>query len=187
MSFVLLLAFVYFLNHKTGSIPPLGKLLNPYNGFWQNAEDYAQMPLPEKIQIEGLIDEVIVKYDSALIPHIFAKNEHDLFMAQGYITARHRLWQMETQMRFAAGRIAEVLGADLTNIDQQNRRSGLAYGAEQSLVAVEKIPELYAALQAYTQGVNTYISSLSPKDYPLEYKILDYEQSSGQSSKMFFC
>lgn len=175
MSFVLLLAFVYFLNHKTGSIPPLGKLLNPYNGFWQNAEAYAQIPLPEKIQIEGLIDEVTIKYDSALIPHIFAKNEHDLFIAQGYITARHRLWQMETQMRFAAGRIAEVLGADLTNIDQQNRRSGLAYGAEQSLVAVEKIPELYAALQAYTQGVNTYISSLGPKDYPLEYKILDYE------------
>jgi penicillin G amidase len=175
LSFSILFLFIYFAHTRVGQVPPLGKLLNPKNGFWQNAEAYGVSPFADKISIKGLKDEVIIKYDSTLIPHIFAKNEHDMFMAQGYITAKHRLWQMETQMRFAAGRIAEVLGEGLIDIDKQNRRIGLAYGAEQSLKEVEKIPELYEALQAYTNGVNAYIENLDIDELPIEYKILDYE------------
>ena len=35
--------------------------------------------------------------------------------------------------------------------------------------------ETVAYLNAYKDGVNTYINSLSPADYPIEYKLLDYK------------
>jgi len=29
---------VFILNNEFSNIPPLGKFLNPYNGFWTNSE-----------------------------------------------------------------------------------------------------------------------------------------------------
>jgi len=53
-----------------------------------------------------------VAFDDRGVPHIFAQNAHDLYFAQGYITARDRLWQMEIQTHAAAGRLAEFLGPE---------------------------------------------------------------------------
>ena len=39
-----------------------------------------------KIEINGLKAEVSVYRDAAGTPHIEAKNQHDLFLAQGYVT-----------------------------------------------------------------------------------------------------
>ena len=51
-----------------------------------------------------------IYYDSALVPHIYAANDEDLYAAQGYITAKNRLWQMEFQTHAAGGRISEIVG-----------------------------------------------------------------------------
>jgi len=73
------------------AIPPLGKFLSPFHGFWQNAENES-IEAPEELTIEGLKEPVKVYFDDMLVPHIYAKNDHDLFLTQGYITAFHRLW-----------------------------------------------------------------------------------------------
>ena len=49
--------------------------------------------------------------DDHLVPHIFAQNNYDLSFAQGYITAKYRLWQMEFETAAAAGCISEIIGA----------------------------------------------------------------------------
>lgn len=47
------------------------------------------------VDIPGLKQAVEVRTDDHGIPHILAKNDEDLFFAQGYITARERMFQMD--------------------------------------------------------------------------------------------
>ena len=60
---------IYLLNNSINNIPPLGKFLNPYSGFWINGE-IDQIKVFNKIKLKNLDGEVIVQYDSLLIPHI---------------------------------------------------------------------------------------------------------------------
>ncbi|KPL16178.1 MAG: hypothetical protein AMS26_05645, partial [Bacteroides sp. SM23_62] len=63
-----------------------------------------------QIRIQGLLDEVEVIRDEAGINHIYASNQHDLFLAQGYCAARDRLFKFEIWRRQATGTVAEILG-----------------------------------------------------------------------------
>src|SRR5437016_735444 len=101
---------LWALDCQWGSVPPIGAFLNPSTGFWQNAESKHILP-SENLKLTGLLDKVVVKYDDNRIPHVFAQNDHDLYYAQGFLTARDRLWEMDIQTREAAGRLSEVLGA----------------------------------------------------------------------------
>ncbi|WP_115462460.1 penicillin acylase family protein [Winogradskyella aurantiaca] len=172
ISLVLTGAIFYGLDSKFGSIPPLGKFLNPYNGIWQNETDES---IEGELIIEGLADEVIVHYDEALIPHVFAQNDKDLYRAQGYITAKHRLWQLEFQTYAAAGRLSEIVGEAAIEYDKRERRRGMGYGAEMAIEKMKSDPVTYNLVESYAAGVNSYINSLDPKDYPVEYKLLNYK------------
>ncbi len=171
LSFVFVIGIFYALNTKFGSIPPIGKFLNPYTGVWQNETDES---ITGELSISGLKDKVTVHYDAQLIPHVFAENDTDLFKAQGYITAKHRFWQMEFQTFAAAGRVSEIIGEKALEFDRTQRRKGMLFGAENSLEIIKKDPESLKYLEAYSAGVNAYINQLKPKDYPVEYKLLDY-------------
>ncbi len=170
---VLLLIYVMDRGWSIGnvSIPPLGRFLDPYHGFWQNIEPSGYQG-KKQLDIPGLKAPVSVVYDSVLIPHIFARNNDDLYLAQGYITAMHRLWQMEFQTHAAAGRLSEIVsGEAVLNYDRRQRRLGMVYGAQQALPAMEAHP----AVIQYTKGINAYIESLQYEDLPFEYKLLNYK------------
>lgn len=179
LSLVITVFLVYALNRSwTGvpgidSLPAIGKFLDPFHGFWANAE--ANPSIPETLNIEGLKDEVKVVYDSALIPHIYASNEEDLFFTQGYITASFRLWQMETQIRSGAGRLSEVLGPRLLERDRSQRRLGMVYAAGNAIKEMESDPVLLGVLTSYTAGINAFIATLNADNLPMEYKLLDYK------------
>ncbi len=162
------------LNLKIGIAPPLGKFLDPFQGFWQNAEKPESFQ-NEDLTLKGLKSPATVRYDSLLVPHIFAENHEDLYMLQGFVTAQHRLWQMEFQTHAAAGRIAEIAGSDAIPIDRLQRRRGLAFAAVNASKEMEKDKELWSWLTAYASGVNAYIQTLSYKNLPIEYKLLDYK------------
>lgn len=173
--FALLTAVLFHvMEFGVDPLPPLGKFLSPYSGFWQNAES-PNAEIPASLSINGLQHEVQVVFDERQVPHIFANNEHDLFFAQGYITASHRLWQMEFQTHFAAGRISEIVGEKAIDLDRMQRRKGLLYAAELTVEAFERDSLANSILQAYSDGVNAYINSLKYKDLPLEYKLLNYK------------
>ena len=167
------ITLVLILNNPFQGAPALGKLLNPHQGFWQNSEAEA-ISTPNELAVPGLKEEVRIHFDEQLIPHIFAKNDEDLFYAQGYVTAYHRLWQMEFQLLSTAGRLSEILGDRLLDYDRGKRRSGLTYGATRGLEELRKDPEAYKMIQAYTKGVNAYIDQLNYASYPIEYKLLNY-------------
>ncbi len=171
---LLISAFIFWgLNQRHGMVPPAGKLLNPFAGFWL-ANDRVDHP-PEKLALPGLESEVRVAWDDRLVPHIFASNDHDLYFAQGYITARDRLWQMEFQSLYAAGRLSEVIGPLGLEADRFNRRYGMVWAAENTVRALESDPAAMRIIDAYTAGINAFIRTLGRRSYPVEYKILDYQ------------
>ena len=167
------------LNNKIGPLPPLGKLLSPSHGLWQNA-DAADLSFDANLALPALKEEVQVYLDERLVPHVFAQNDEDAYTVQGYLHARFRLWQMEFQTHAAAGRLSEILGPKVGDVnileraDRQFRRLGMVYAAENALAALDQYPEVKAGMEAYARGVNAYINSLSPAQYPIEYKLLDY-------------
>jgi penicillin amidase len=57
-----------------------------------------------------LLEPVEIIRDKYGINHIYAKNEHDLFFAQGYCAAKDRLFQFEMWRLQATGTTAEVFG-----------------------------------------------------------------------------
>ncbi|HTI08351.1 MAG TPA: penicillin acylase family protein [Puia sp.] len=169
---LLLAVLIWLLNTKYGVVPPLGKILSPSEGLWQNAE--RRKIKPEGSIVTGSVgSDVLIKYDRNRVPHLFAENEHDLYFAQGYITAKDRLWQMEMQARQAAGTLSEIFGMRLLQSDISMRRIGLFQAARQSLDSAMKDPRTAAMLEAYSEGVNAYVKKLKPADYPLEYKMID--------------
>src|SRR5215204_3528995 len=82
------------------------------------------------LSMSGLRDRVTVRRDERGIPYIEAKNDEDLYFAQGYVTASDRLWQMDLIRRTERGELAEVLSAGPNNAaldqDKQHRTLGMA-------------------------------------------------------------
>jgi len=173
-SIAVTLLLISALEFKWGALPPIAPLINPNTGFWQNAES-KHIDHHRTLKLDGIKGKVTIQYDENMVPHIFAENEHDLYFAQGYITATDRLWQMDIQTRQAAGRLSEVIGPKTLEIDRYHRRTGMVYAAEQSLKLVMRDPRSRDMILAYTDGVNAYIHQLWKRDYPLEFKLLDYQ------------
>jgi len=156
------------------TIPPLGKLLNPFTGFWQNGQSKTSANEVVYLEHEGLIDKVKIIFDKRQVPHIFAENTEDALFAQGYLLAQHRLWQMDISTRSSSGRLSEIMGTKTLKRDQLQRRRGMIFAAENALKQWKTSPE-FSFVKAYTNGVNAYIDQLKPADYPIEFKLLNYQ------------
>jgi penicillin amidase len=167
-----LLLFLILGESPLGPLPPFGKFFDPFAGFWANAD--ADRYRDAELSLPGLHEPVRVVFDKRRVPHIFAQNDRDLFYAQGYVTARDRLWQMEIGTQAAAGRLAEILGPKLLDRDRFQRRLGMLQSARGDLEAMRKDPLAWNAAEAYADGVNAFIAGLSRADLPIEYKLLDY-------------
>jgi penicillin amidase len=120
----------------------------------------------------GLKEQVTVRRDGRGIPYIEAKNEIDLYFAQGYVTAQDRLWQMDLYRRVARGETAEIFGRTILEEDKRWRKFGFARIAEESVK--NTTPENRAALENYARGVNAYLATLDQKTLPVEFQILQY-------------
>ena len=133
---------------------------------------FVYYPLPKtdgEIQIKGLHAPVKVFRDRWGVPHIYAENEHDLFMAQGFVQAQDRLWQMETNRRLAAGRLSEVIGPKTLGIDRLDRTMGLMRAARKELASYDV--SFVKMLNAFAQGINAFIDSRQGR-LPLEFRLL---------------
>lgn len=167
-------ALIIILNSTLLLPAPLGKLMSPQHGFWQNADPY-ELDYNASLNFSQLKEKASVYFDERLVPHVFAQNDEDAYFIQGYLHAKFRLWQMDFQTRAAAGRISEIVGDKAINFDRDKRRLGMVYAAENSLKEVEKDPATLAIYNSYTAGVNAYIESLTDRTMPFEFKLLGYQ------------
>ncbi|HEX5591195.1 MAG TPA: penicillin acylase family protein [Candidatus Limnocylindrales bacterium] len=108
------------------------------------------------IRIEGLHAPVTVVRDDAGIIQIRADDPHDLFLAQGYVHAQDRMWQMEVWRHISAGRLSELFGEGRVDTDRFIRTLGWREAAQRD---VDAMPEdVRAALLAYADGVNAWLA-----------------------------
>jgi penicillin amidase len=129
-------------------------------------------PLVEgEIQLAGLDGPVRIYRDGYGIPHIYASTHHDLFFSQGYVHAQDRFWQMDFWRHLGSGRLAELVGKPMLETDLFLRTLGWERVAQQELDLLG--PDEYAILEAYSAGVNAYISETTATDLSLEYLFLE--------------
>ena len=123
-----------------------------------------------EIQISGLDGPVRIYLDGYGIPHIYASTHHDLFFSQGYVHAQDRFWQMDFWRHMGGGRLAELVGKPMLETDKFIRTLGWERIAQQELEMLG--PDDKAILDAYSAGVNAYISEKTGSDLSLEYLFL---------------
>jgi penicillin amidase len=140
-----------------------------------------------EVTIAGLKGPVRVRWDNFAVPHVAATKELDLFLAQGFLHAQERLWQMEISRRFLSGRMAEIFGnfplpwQDLSaqfrgrtsvDFDYFVRLLGIRHAA---VACTDLLSELeHQRLRAYSAGVNRYIG-ICGKKLPWEFRLLRHE------------
>jgi penicillin amidase len=126
------------------------------------------------IETPNITKPVEVYFDSYGVPHVFAENDDDMFFVAGYLGARDRLFQMAFMKYTYTGQLSRVVNDTLFAEDKFLRTLGFESVAEKTL---EKIPkELLAHLQKTCDGINAYAQSLSPAEYPLEFRLIGIEE-----------
>ena len=127
------------------------------------------------LKVPGLQQSVTVVRDRWGVAHIYARNQHDLFFAQGFVAAQDRLFQMELWKRSGQGRLAEVLGPSALFRDVYARR--LQYRGEMGAEYDSYGPETKAILEAFTSGINAYIARRTQPGgpgLPLEFRMAGF-------------
>src|SRR5690348_9669499 len=137
MLFVLALPFIFSLNRVTYS-------------------KQTDQPSAE-VKVKGLKDLVTIRRDDRCIPYIEAKNDEDLYFAQGYATAQDRLWQMDLFRRNARGELSEVLPKvpNSPALDQDKLHRTLGFAQVVDAEVAQASPQSRAVLEAYAAGVRS--------------------------------
>jgi penicillin G amidase len=133
---------------------------------------YLRMSLPKmsgSLTVPGLQDSVEITRDKNAVPHIYAKNQADVYFALGYVHAQDRLWQMEFQRRVGAGRLAEVVGEAALETDKFLRTLSVYHYAEATIPNLNA--ETRGVLESYVAGVNAYLQNRSGP-LPPEFLVL---------------
>lgn len=144
-------------------------------GGW--AYSFARQSLPQvsgEIRLAGLSAPVTVYRDNRGVPHIEAANLRDLYMAQGYVTAQDRLWQLDMTRRAGKGELSAILGEGLLETDKYFRALMLTASAQRSVDAYSG--EIVALMEAYAAGVNSFMQeAIGGRKLPVEFAILGYQ------------
>jgi penicillin G amidase len=124
------------------------------------------------LSIDGLSAPVTVQRDAQGIPHIRAASLDDLIIAQGYVTAQDRLWQMDALRRYVSGNMAEVFGAKLIPHDRLQHILQIRAAADRAYAVFP--PEQMRWLELYARGVNASMEA-QRAHLPIEFRLLRYE------------
>lgn len=122
-----------------------------------------------EIQLKNLSEEVNIYFDDIGVPHIYAQNQEDAYVALGYVHAQDRLWQMELIRRIAAGRLSEIFGKDMIETDKLFRGIGIEIAAEKLIKKLDTSLQSYKLAKAYLKGINQFIENGST---PVEFRLL---------------
>ena len=125
-----------------------------------------------KIKLENLKEDVTVYRDEFAVPHIFAKNDEDLYRATGYCMAQDRLWQFDLIRRASTGELSEIFGEDMIDADQMLRMLRIPEKSRSILKNTDE--NILGTLNAFCDGVNQYIDT-HQRNLPPEFSILGYK------------
>ena len=125
------------------------------------------------IQLNNLQEEVNVYFDDIGVPHIYAQNQRDAYVALGYVHAQDRLWQMELIRRISAGRLSEIFGKDMLETDKLFKGIGIEKAAAKTIKKLDTNSQSYILTQAYLEGINQFIENGTT---PIEFRLIGIEK-----------
>ncbi|MGR4850737.1 penicillin acylase family protein [Streptomyces sp. LARHCF252] len=145
-----------------------------FGGYWSISTVRASFPQTKgTLTLKGLSGPVEVKRDNYGIPQIYASSDADLFMAQGYVQAQDRFYEMDVRRHMASGRLSEMFGKSQVDNDEFLRTLGWDRVAKKEYdTKLSASTKKY--LQAYSKGVNSYLQGKDGKDISLEYAALGF-------------
>lgn len=135
-------------------------------------------------QLQQLNESTKVVFDDYAVPHIYASNKEDAFRTLGYTHASERLFQMDLLRRVGGGRLSEIFGEDLKDVDVLFRTLGMKKIAKESAKQhFSTIDEEYKTLTlAYLDGINQFIRE---DRLPIEFTILGYDPEPFQPEDIY--
>ncbi len=139
--------------------------------FWQRWTRQFEPVVDGRFYLSALHQPVTIQRDQWGIPYIRAEDRHDLFVAQGFVHAQDRLWQMELNRRAALGTLSAVFGRATLDTDRLSRTLGftrLAHGTWAQMKGSSR-----ADVVAYSDGVNAFLQS--GQSLPLEFHLLRHQ------------
>ncbi|WAZ22313.1 penicillin acylase family protein [Streptomyces cinnabarinus] len=145
-----------------------------YGAYWSISTVRASFPQTTgSITLEGLSGPVDVKRDGYGIPQVYASSDEDLFMAQGYVQAQDRFYEMDVRRHMTSGRLSEMFGEGQVDNDEFLRTLGWHRIAKEEYDS-KLSDETKKYLQAYAKGVNAYLEGKSGEELSLEYAALGF-------------
>ena len=120
------------------------------------------------LELPGLKEPVTVLRDEKGMAYIYAAGMDDAIMAQGFVTAQDRLFQMELTRLIATGRICELAGEDAKPLAIRMKTIGFLRKAKKHSDLLDAGTRSF--FQKYLDGVNAFIT-LRPKEHHLEFKL----------------
>lgn len=119
------------------------------------------------LHMKGIAAPVEIARDELGNPYVYAQNADDLWFGQGYATAQDRLFQMHLTRLFAEGRLGELAGDRVRDLDLRLRTYGFHRLAKKQAALLDEASRRH--FQRYADGVNAMIES--GKDRPLEFRL----------------
>ncbi|WP_256678021.1 penicillin acylase family protein [Pseudomonas sp. SJZ079] len=107
------------------------------------------------VRVQGLTQSVVVRRNALGMPLIETSTFHDALFALGYVHASDRLSQMMSLRLMAEGRLAEMAGPGVLEIDRLMRAVNLKKSAE--VLYANASPRLKRFFEVYARGVNAYL------------------------------
>ncbi|MFC8709963.1 penicillin acylase family protein [Streptomyces sp. NPDC057197] len=145
-----------------------------YGAYWSVSTVRSSFPQTKgSTTLQGLSGPVDVKRDGYGIPQIYASSPEDLFMAQGFVQAQDRFYEMDVRRHMTSGRLSEMFGKGQVDNDEFLRTLGWDRVAQQEYDK-KLSPATKKYLQAYSQGVNAYLKGRDAADISLEYAALGF-------------
>ena len=122
-----------------------------------------------EIKVAGLKEPVEILRDRAGMPHIYARNQEDMFFAQGYVMAQDRLWQLEMWRRWREGRLAEIYGPKAIDFDERARLMAFR-GPWDEKEWTSYHPDAERLFTAWANGLNAWVAQ-NANNLPVEFKL----------------
>jgi penicillin G amidase len=146
---------------------------NPWASALRDAAHAALPPVQGDLAIPGLDGEVEVVRDRWGVPHIYATSLHDLFLAQGFVQASERLWQIEFLFRLGTGRLSELFSELTLPMDRFIRTVGWNRAARRQADRWDQ--RSVDMTRAFGDGIRAWLDVMPAP--PVEYRVIDAEPS----------
>jgi len=137
-------------------------------GLWAYMKQINDFQVAGSMRFEGLQQDVEIRRDAYGMAYLLAQTDDDLWRAQGFITAQHRLFQMTSYLAIVRSEMSSILGEGMLPLDKRMVALGLRANARQHIAMLSEQDR--HTLELYLQGVNAYIEDYRD-EHPVELSL----------------